>query len=1279
MSVSGSLSEGESEPPGAHQVIVAGSGSSVYAVLHGDMHIRNGYPVYQVMPFPLADRPVASDRARQQPSRLLAADSGVVAFSGRASELSELAAWRDDPQAGVSVMLIHAYGGQGKTRLAGRFAADSAADGWTAWAARHLSDPTAEHVVAPGDPGRALLLVVDYADRWPVDDLQLLLGNPLLRRPERSRVLLLARPAGTWWSSLRHRLDKAGIAIGSTLALPPLADTVSERREAFVTACDAFAGLLGASSAAVGVPQTLDDDIFQLVLTIHMAALVAVDAHQRGTRAPADPAGLSGYLLDRENDFWSSLHDHQQISTTPELMGRTVYTATLTHSLRRGHAAAVLERAGIAKAASAPGVLNDHARCYPLVVPNADNALEALYPDRLGEDFLALTTPGHTHADYIADPWAQHATTQLLTPGSDAPDAAPVYVRSALTVLIETARRWPHIAHQQLYPLLQAHPQLALSAGGTALAALVERPDISLGLLEAIESRLPRHRQADLDIGIAALVQRLTDHRLSITPDPAARARLYIVLGWRLANAGQIRQAQRTFEDAIQLYRPLAAANLAEFGPDLALALNSLGSQLAGLGHREEALNAAEESLRIRRRLADPAAFEHQFPESVYVQHRLAESLTSVGNRLSAMGRHEQAVLAAAEGVQIRRRLAAAEPAAFEPNLAIELSNFGNQLAGLGRRQEALSAAEEAVQIRRRLAAANPAAFEDGLAGELNNLGLRLSDMGRRQEALSVAQEAVQVFRRLVDANTASFEPGLARSVDNLGQRFSDVGRREEALAAAEEAIQIRQRLAAANPASFEPGLAVSLDSLSQRLSEMGHRDQALKAAEESVQAFRRLAQANPAASEPDLAATLNNLSLRLSAVGRREDALSVAEEAVQIFRRSAKGNPEAVEPNLGRALNDLGNRLAILGRRQQALAVAEESAEIFRRLAAANPAAFELYLASALTNLSNWLSEMGRREAALASTEEALQIWRRLAAASPAAFERSLTSTVYNLALRLSDMGRRAEALTAIEEAVGLYRGLAKANAAVSEPGLARALHGLGIRLADLRRHEDALIAAEEATQIWQRLVAANPAAYESDFAASLDNLGLRLSDVGRREEALTAAQTAVEIDRRLAKANPAAAEPNLAGALNNLGLRLSDVGRREEALTAAQTAVEIGRRLAKGNPAAFEPGLASGLHNVGLRLSDIGRLKQAVAATQEAVQIRRRLAAANPAGFEAVLGDSLINLGAQLTKIGKRGQAQVATGQAVQIYRRLAGANQAVYEPRLALALRNANASRR
>ena len=80
---------------------------------------------------------------------------------------------------------------------------------------------------------------------------------------------------------------------------------------------------------------------------------------------------------------------------------------------------------------------------------------------------------------------------------------------------------------------------------------------------------------------------------------------------------------------------------------------------------------------------------------------------------MSELRRAEEALAAAGEAVEIRRRLAAARPDAFEPDLAMSLNNLGRMLSGAGRPEEAWVADAEAIEIRRRLAADGwPAFFE---------------------------------------------------------------------------------------------------------------------------------------------------------------------------------------------------------------------------------------------------------------------------------------------------------------------------------------------------------------------------------------------------------------------------------------------------------------------------------------------------------------------------------------------------------------------------------------
>jgi hypothetical protein len=78
--------------------------------------VRRSAGNYSLERFDTTPRPLSIRQARRQPSWLLAARHKVVPFEGRSAELLELAAWRDDAEAALSVMLLHGAGGQGKTR-----------------------------------------------------------------------------------------------------------------------------------------------------------------------------------------------------------------------------------------------------------------------------------------------------------------------------------------------------------------------------------------------------------------------------------------------------------------------------------------------------------------------------------------------------------------------------------------------------------------------------------------------------------------------------------------------------------------------------------------------------------------------------------------------------------------------------------------------------------------------------------------------------------------------------------------------------------------------------------------------------------------------------------------------------------------------------------------------------------------------------------------------------------------------------------------------------------
>jgi len=53
---------------------------------------------------------------------------------------------------------------------------------------------------------RGLVLIVDYAERWPLQDVLTLLSQHRVAASTRIRILLLARPGSGWCQSLAYQL-----------------------------------------------------------------------------------------------------------------------------------------------------------------------------------------------------------------------------------------------------------------------------------------------------------------------------------------------------------------------------------------------------------------------------------------------------------------------------------------------------------------------------------------------------------------------------------------------------------------------------------------------------------------------------------------------------------------------------------------------------------------------------------------------------------------------------------------------------------------------------------------------------------------------------------------------------------------------------------------------------------------------------------------------------------------------------------------------------------------
>jgi len=844
----------DGDPAGPRQNVRA-EGGFAYGVVGADIHVfGDGTPLYLLENWRSAPQPDPR-WLRELPSRMLNARHAVVPFTGREAELADLVRWRDEDHR-FGVRWLHGPGGQGKTRLAAELAARSGGEGWKVVSAVHgpgtvLPPPGSQDLRPAG--ARGLLVVVDYADRWPLTYLTWLFSNALLYTSVPTRVLLLARTADLW-PAVRAALANHQASTSSQALLALRSQESDPRMQMFRAACDAFAAHYGlVPPVGVDPPGALDHTDFGLTLAVHVAALVAVDARSTGGRPPPGMAGLTIYLLDREHLQWERLYgdgtrefgpDRRAYSTPPSAMNQAVFTAALTGPLTPSSGTAVLHMLGLPPGAQQ--VAADHAVCYAPADPARRTVLEPLYPDRLAEDFLALTLAGHT-ADYPARGWAALVVQKLLA--RDGEGAPPGWTSRAVTFLATAAERWPHVGSCHLFPLLRNDPRLAVDAGGAALSALARVADPDPALLEAVAEHFPRGEQADLDAGVAALAVRLAPHRLARATGPAESVLVHHdLLAQRLHFAGRDSEALAAVEQAVKLILQDVKAHRAEADGTAteaasAIVLTTHAALLSGLGRNEQARAVSTVAVATWNRLLEERQGHH--PRGRYTAYVLGTTVNHVSYLLEA-GQSQHALSAAEAAVTGFRLLDRADPAAFGEKLNTSLNLLAMCQSAAGHPDQAIQTLTEAVSLGRRLVEAYPARHDGALASSLSNLANSLLAGGRPEEAQAAVSEAVDIQRRLAAINPPAHEPKLARLLPNLGMALSATGRVRDASAVTDEALALLQRLAQENPAAHEPRRARALTILADQLARADRRSDALAAAERAVDAWQRLAQENP-------------------------------------------------------------------------------------------------------------------------------------------------------------------------------------------------------------------------------------------------------------------------------------------------------------------------------------------------------------------------------------------------------------------------------------------------
>lgn len=976
------LNTGDEDPQEFTQNVVAVDGFA-YGVIGADIHVfgDSGVPLYLLADWQPPGT-VDAEWLREMPSRMLNAHFAVVEFTGRDQELAELRQWRDrGPRLGVR--WLYGPGGQGKTRLATQTALEALRDGWKVVTAIHGPGAILERKASQDlRIGRSsgLLVIVDYADRWTFTHINWLLSNSIFQQPNTpTRVLMVARTLDLW-PTIRAGLanQQAGT---SSLFLEPLPEGSQYRGDMFVTACASFAGQYGIDITSLAIPsQLLRHRDFGLILALHMAALVVVDSYSSGSRPPEDMTGMTIYLLDREQSHWMHMFgdsalelnpDDRPYRTKPEVMNSAVFVATMAGPVARSAGAALLEH-------TQPGIdphriMLDHSACYPPTVKH--NVLEPIYPDRLAEDFIALTLPGHKE-DYPDQPWAPTTASTVIEAGR-APGNTDFILQRTITYLASAAQRWAHVGRIYLYPKLAEMPRLAIEAGSAALAAIANIPDVDFTVLEAINSELPEGVHADLGPGIVAVAARVTEHRLEETSNQRERARLYRVLARRQVMAGMHHEAIETGQRALRcLCDPTQVKDLA---------------QILYVTHDCETL------------------------------HTLAGLLHILGTSFGAIGESESAAEMTGLAVGSWRALNYLHPDKHSSEYASALNNLGLRMWQVGRGNEARYYTEQALQIWRMLSEKDPSVTNRAeCALSLSNLSMYLGDAGLYEQALRTEQEALDIWQEIIETDMPEWQAEYVRSLDHLASHLASLGRYDEAVQISMQALKLHQHLIEVNPRRHEPGYAESIEAHSKYLSKAGRAEEATDASTKAITVYRRLADKGPDAYKWSLARALDSLSDRLIDAGRAADANDIMTEAVDISRHA--GDPDG-DDGLAWRLFRSGINLAKSSRYDDALHAFTEAIHIVQRLESSDLERYSKIKADIYLNISSVLSALERKIEAIRTLDEVVSLCQGLV--NPNGSSEFILARALLMRADVRTMDENSETLKDLSESVAICKEL--------------------------------------------------------------------------------------------------------------------------------------------------------------------------------------------------------------------------------------------------------------
>jgi len=352
-----------------------------------------------------------------------------------------------------------------------------------------------------------------------------------------------------------------------------------------------------------------------------------------------------------------------------------------------------------------------------------------------------------------------------------------------------------------------------------------------------------------------------------------------------LYKQNHIDQAQKKYEQLLNLLKCLAKNNPNTYEPDIAITLNYIGRLFVKKHDYIEAEKYHKESFEIRKHLAknNSESYESAF----------AETLNNMGILYKSKRDYTLAEKYYKESLEIRRRLAKNNPDVYEISFTVTLNNLGNLYEKKYDYIQAEQYYKESLEIYRHLINTNTGNYMENFAETLNNLGVLYEKKNDYSQAEHYYKESLETRRRLAKNNPEVFESVVAITLNNLGNLYRKSKNYTQSEQYYKESLEIRRHLAKNNPEVYGIDVAITLNNFGMLYFDKQDYILSEQYYNESLKIKRRLAKTNPEAYEIDIAETLENFEILYKEMDNLKLCIIHLTEEMEIYKKWALINYE--------------------------------------------------------------------------------------------------------------------------------------------------------------------------------------------------------------------------------------------------------------------------------------------------------------------------------------------------------------------------------------------------